>query len=234
MKPRVLVTRAEPGASETARRLAAMGFEPIVEPLFSVEPIAAHIPIYDALAFTSANGVREFAKRTRRRDASVFCVGARTAEAARDTGFGTVASADGDVGALARLIESKLEPGAHLLHAGNEESRGDLTGRLVAKGFSAAFLAIYRAAPVSRPGPGLARHFSGMPAFEAILIHSPRGADILESLATKSPGRAPLDVAAMSPAAAAPLSGLARRIETAAHPNETALLAALKRLCDSG
>ena len=33
-KARVLVTRSEPGASETAERLSAAGYLPIVEPVF--------------------------------------------------------------------------------------------------------------------------------------------------------------------------------------------------------
>ena len=38
--PRILVTRSEPGASETAARLRASGFAPIVEPLFAIKQIA--------------------------------------------------------------------------------------------------------------------------------------------------------------------------------------------------
>ena len=57
--PRVLVTRSEPGASETAERLAALGYTPIIEPVFAIEPIAAAIPDFDVLAFTSANGARD-------------------------------------------------------------------------------------------------------------------------------------------------------------------------------
>src|SRR5690606_20329328 len=99
-------------------------------PVFAIEPIPAAIPDFDALAFTSANGVREFARLSSRRDAPVFCVGARTAEEARNIGFTNVASADGDVEALGGLIEDQLPKSSRLLHAGNEEARGDLTGRL--------------------------------------------------------------------------------------------------------
>jgi uroporphyrinogen-III synthase len=41
---RILVTRSEPGASETAARLRAAGFEPIVEPLFAITPVDAELP----------------------------------------------------------------------------------------------------------------------------------------------------------------------------------------------
>ena len=119
LSPRILVTRSEPGASETAARLRAAGFEALVEPLFAIAPIAADIPDFDALAFTSANGARQFARLSPRRDASVFCVGARTAQAAREMGFADVVSADGDVLALLDLVSRKLPPDARLLHVGN-------------------------------------------------------------------------------------------------------------------
>lgn len=226
--PRVLVTRSEPGASETAARLTAAGYHPIIEPVFGIQPIAAVIPDFGALAFTSANGVREFARLSARRDAPVFCVGARTAEAAREAGFVDVASADGDVEALSALIDDKLPKGSRLLHAGNEEARGDLTGRLRSAGFSAEFLAIFRAVANPTPGPVLQGHLAGRPGFEAVLVHSPRGAAILAGFAA---GRAaPLDVAAISPAAAAPLASIAGRTEIAVHPDEQSLFSALARL----
>lgn len=231
---RILVTRSEPGASETAERLKALGYRPIVEPLFAVEPIAASLPWFDALAFTSANGVRVFATLNGRRSAPVFCVGARTAEAAREAGFSDVTSADGDVAALAGLIQGRLPPKASLLHTGNEESRGDLAGQLKAAGREAIFVATYRAAPVSQPGPALAVHLRGEPAFDALLVHSPRGAAILGGFAGSAPARAGLDVAAISAAAAAPLESFAKRIEIAASPNETALLDTLARFSDLG
>jgi uroporphyrinogen-III synthase len=226
--PRILVIRSEPGASQTAERLRAAGYMPIVEPVFVIEPIAASIPAFDALAFTSANGVREFAKLSPRRDIPVFCVGARTADEALYVGFGNVASADGDVEALGGLIEDRLPKSSHILHAGNEEARGDLTGRLRTVGFAAEFVAIFRAAPASAPGPVLRSYLAGKPEFDAVLIHSPRGAAILAGFANGS--QAALNVAAISAAAVAPLAAVAGRTEIASQPNEQSLLSALARL----
>ena len=231
---RVLVTRSEPGASETAQRLADLGYTPIVEPLFAIEMLPAALPPYDALAFTSANGVRAFARLDRIRDRPVFCVGGRTAQEALDLGFTQVMSADGDVGDLAILIGNKLPPGARLLHTGNEESRGDLSGTLLAAGIQASFVPTFRAAPVAGPGPRLAAHLRGKLAFEAILIHSGRAAAILSQFAAEATRRAPLDVASISAEAAAPLVHLARRVQTAARPNEAALFDSLGLLRDLG
>lgn len=223
--PRILVTRSEPGASQTAERLRAAGYTPIVEPVFAIEPIPASIPDFDALAFTSANGVREFAKLSPRRDIPVFCVGARTAEEARNIGFANVASADGDVEALGGLIEDQLPKSSFILHAGNEEARGDLTGRLKAAGFSTGFVAIFRASPAPAPGPILRAHLAGKAEFDAVLVHSPRGAAILAGFAEGS--NSALNVAAISAAAIAPLASIAGRTEIASQPNEQSLLSAL-------
>ena len=231
---RVLVTRSEPGASETAQHLADQDYAPVVEPLFAIEAIPAGLPPYDALAFTSANGVRAFARLDPARDRPVFCVGGRTAQEALDLGFRQVMSADSDVTELADLIGNRMPPGARLLHTGNEESRGDLSGTLAARGVQASFVPTFRATPVVSPGLRLAAHLRGEPAFEAILIHSARAAAILSQFAADAPRRAPLDVASISADAARPLVHLARRVQTAARPNEAALLNSLGVLRDLG
>jgi len=228
--PRILVTRSEPGASETAARLRAAGFEPVVEPVFAIAPIDAVIPEFDALAFTSANGARQFARLSPRRDARVFCVGARTAQAARGTGFAEVVSADGDVHALADLIARKLPQAMRLLHVGNAESRGDMAERLSAAGHTARFVAVFRAVPVQSPGPHLAALLSGEARIDAAMVHSPRAAAILASFADSAGRREPLSIVAISQAAAAPLAGRASRVEIAATPDEASLISALARL----
>lgn len=227
---RILVTRSEPGASETASRLRQGGFEPVVESLFAIAPIDVEAPAYDALAFTSANGVRRFSILSPRRDAPVFCVGERTALEAREAGYQNVRSAGAAVGELSALIQRNLTTDMRLLHAGNEDTRGDLSGRLKSAGFQASFLPIFRAVPVETPGPLLAAHLAGQANFDAIMIHSPRAASILAGFAAGTTLHAPLAVAAISIAAAEPLTGFADRIEIAATPDGPALFSALARL----
>lgn len=231
---RILVTRANPGAMQTARRLAQKGMMPIVEPLFTIETIPdAELPDgFDALAFTSANGVRLAAKLTEDREAPVFAVGRRTAEAAREAGFEDVHSADGDVAALEAHIRRELSPGAFIVHAGNEEATGDLADHLKAAGFEAMHVPLYRGAAVEAPGPILTQHLSGDVWLDAALIHSPRAARILAGFLEETPRHAPLPVAAISSAAARPLADHASSIETADKPDEPSLFAALARLLD--
>ena len=59
---RVLVTRPEPGASETAQRLEALGFLPLKLPLHEIRPLPVNAGTMPgktaAVAVTSANAVR--------------------------------------------------------------------------------------------------------------------------------------------------------------------------------
>ncbi|NWG52209.1 MAG: uroporphyrinogen-III synthase, partial [Hydrogenophilaceae bacterium] len=92
MKPRLLVTRAEPGASETARRIEALGGEAALAPMLSIRNIPADADTAHAQAvlFTSANGVAAFAAASAARALPVLCVGEATAAAARAAGFARV------------------------------------------------------------------------------------------------------------------------------------------------
>lgn len=232
--PRILVTRSEPGASETADRLRARGHDPVVEPLFALKPVPADIPAFDALAFTSANGARLFAALGRHAnapvDVPVFAVGDRTASAAREAGFTQVRSAARDIDALVTLILADLPPSATLLHAGNAESRGDLVGQLHAAGRTASFRALYRAASVTHAGPFLAAHIAGESRLDAALIHSPRAAHILADLLANTPQSAIPPLVAISAAAAAPLATRASGLAIALAPDENSLLDALEDL----
>ena len=88
---RMLVTRPEPEAQDTAARLAALDIEASVCPLLSFRPLPTSLPEpqgFAALALTSANALRALAERDALapyRSLRVYTGGDRTAEAARDT-----------------------------------------------------------------------------------------------------------------------------------------------------
>ncbi|MCS6626488.1 uroporphyrinogen-III synthase [Roseibacterium beibuensis] len=217
MKPirRVWVTRAEPGATRTADRLTALGFAPVVSPLLAIRPIPQAAPDLDgvtALAFTSRNGVAAFSALTGERRLPVFTVGDATAEAALAAGFSSVRSAAGALGDLASLLAA--EASGPVLAPGALEPSGDLPALLAGR-VEIRALPVYRAVETGAAAPA---------AFDAVLIHSPRGGRAVAAL-----GRFAGQVAvAISEAAAAPLTatpGLAIRI--AAHPDEAALFEAL-------
>ncbi|MBU6318334.1 MAG: uroporphyrinogen-III synthase [Alphaproteobacteria bacterium] len=234
MTGRVLIIRSQPGAAESERRLRDIGLTPLCEPIFSLEPIPARLPEFDALAFTSLNGVRMFCALSAVRDKPTFCVGKRTADEARAMGFLNVVSADGGASDLFDRIQAELPKDSRILHAGNEESRGDLCGQLSAAGRTCFFRALYKAAPLSRPGPILQRHIDGSDPLDAIMIHSPRAAAILAEFLKRPGPVAPVRIAAISAAAAAPLKDQAQEIACASSPNETSLIDALTNLLTRG
>lgn len=218
--PRVWITRAEPGAARTAARLHALGLEPVVRPLLAIEALAPDLPDLDAfaaLAFTSVNGVAAFAALTTRRDRPVFAVGDATADAARAAGFERVGSADGDLAALARRIVAGAA--GPVLAAVAETPAGDLAAAVGQAGGAVAVhaVAVYRARPTEAAAPD---------AFDAVLVHSPRAGRALANA-----GRAALSsavIAAISPAAAAPLHALGLSPVVAPAPREDALLDVLQ------
>ncbi|MDQ2632708.1 MAG: uroporphyrinogen-III synthase, partial [Pseudomonadota bacterium] len=99
---RVLVTRPEPGASQTARRLDALGFRPLKLPLHEIRPLPAvsgAVPdAITAVAATSANAIRHApaALLDRLSKLPCFAVGEATAAIARDAGFSNVVDGEGD------------------------------------------------------------------------------------------------------------------------------------------
>lgn len=227
---RIWVTRASPGAEATAARLAAMGLAPLVDPLLEVRDLSPDIDLdgVAALAFTSVNGVAVFARLHADRDRPVFAVGDRTARAAREAGFTAVASAGGDVEALAALIlRGAARLNGAVLHPSALEPAGDLVSRLTATGVGARREAVYET--IDRdPSPTTLAELDDL---EAVLLHSPRAARVLAPwLAERSAPR--LRALCLSPTVARPLEALAqagglKSVTSAPHPTETALLALL-------
>lgn len=229
---RVVVTRAEPGASATAARLAALGHAPLLAPMLTIEAVAAD-PSLDgvqAVLFTSSNGTRAFARAVSRRDLPVLCVGEATADAARAAGFATVHSADGDVGALAALAAALLKPEAgKLLHAAGADLAGDLAGALRTRGFAVEIRTYYRALTSPRLPDMIDKALSDSPPMiDAVLFHSARAAAAFTGQVQQREGLARIDALCLSEAVADAVRGATwQRVLIAARPQEEALLALL-------
>jgi uroporphyrinogen-III synthase len=204
-RQRIWVTRAQPGADVTAERVRALGHDAIVAPLLAVRvlpDVEIDLRGVVALAFTSANGVRAFAEASGDRGLKVFAVGAATAQAARGAGFKSVLSADGDVEALAEGIGARRgELRGVVLHPGAAEPAGDLAGALEKQGVAARRLILYETAPVDLD-PAEAEALSRS---DAVLLHSPRAAQVLAKLLKVTPAPQ-LRALGLSKAVVAPLS----------------------------
>ncbi len=116
-----------------------MGRNVVLSPVFDIdffEGEALNFSDVQAILITSANGVRALCRRSHRFEVPVYCVGDSSAYAARQAGFETVVSANGDVSELANLVVSALRPeGGALLHPAASKLAGDLGGILAGKGF---------------------------------------------------------------------------------------------------
>src|SRR4051794_7675359 len=107
----ILVTRPQPDNAATVAALRAKGFEALPAPVLRFEPVAFDLDEADAscaaVVVTSASALRAIegkAAVARLSALPLFAVGERTAQAARDAGFGNVISADGDATALRDLL----------------------------------------------------------------------------------------------------------------------------------
>ncbi|MBW8813576.1 MAG: uroporphyrinogen-III synthase [Caulobacterales bacterium] len=212
-RQRIWITRAQPAADATAERVRALGHDAVVAPLLAVRAlsdVAVDLRGVAALAFTSANGVRAFADVSGERALKVFAVGAATAQAARASGFKSVLSADGDVEALADGIAARRgELRGAVLHPGAAEPAGDLSGALEKHGVEARRLILYETAPVTLAEA----EAEALGRSDAVLLHSPRAAQVLAKLLKAHP--APhlralgLSKAVVKPLARTPLAGKA-------------------------
>lgn len=213
---RVWITRTRPGAEATAARLKALGIDGLVDPVLEVRAIAGEIDTagFDALAFTSLNGVAAFVAGSEARDLPAFAVGEATAEALRAAGFAKVEAAGGDARALARLLIER-RPG-RILAPGPTEPAGDLAGMAAEGGVEVRRLAIYETAPRA-PEAALAAE-----DLVAVTVHSPKAARILAETAAARLAR--LTVVALSDACAAPLAKTAMKaLNVAPFPDDGSL-----------
>ena len=229
---RILITRPQPAAANTAAALRDRGHEPIVAPLTRIE-ILSEANLTDgpwaAFLITSINALWGLANQTHRaevRNVPVFTVGGATAQALRQHGFSTVMSADGNVTDLANLVAARLRPPARLLYLTAEDRAGDLAGDLRAWGFSVDMVVVYRAVTAERLPPEAIDALSL--GIDGVLHYSRRSAEAYIDAARRSG----VLVRALGPAhyclsaqVAEPLAGAgATAISIAARPNEAALL----------
>lgn len=149
---KVLVTRAEPAASETASRLADAGHEPVLLPLFEIIDTGATIPDtdYDAIVFTSRNAVLVLQARKwspLKKDFPVFCVGSKTRDEAAKLGFTNTHTANGGGAELAKLIKQHDFKGATFLYASTPKKSFDMAEALNNIGIKVITSDIYQSKP---------------------------------------------------------------------------------------
>ena len=111
MGPLVLNTRPETDSAELLAALDTRGYRHLSAPMLGITFPPPEKPFdispYQALIFTSANGVRAFDQLSHDRTLPALCVGDATARMCREMGFANVLLTNGDIHDLATLIRQK-------------------------------------------------------------------------------------------------------------------------------
>lgn len=222
-----------PAAEETASRLRALGFDPVLAPALTIHPRPA-LAAEDAQAIliTSANAAAALPLTAA--PLPVLAVGEATAASVRARGFTNVrAAAGGDARALAALTASSLDPKAgKLLLASGARQGFSLATALRAAGFRVRRRVAYAALPVpTLPGDARAALAAGRIGwalfFSAETVHAFRAA---LSRADAEATVAGVGALAIGEPAAVALAGLPwRLIRVATDPTQEALLDMLPR-----
>ena len=213
-----------------AEQLAEVGIASAIWPLTRIVatpgPVAI-TPGTTGLVFTSQNAVNRFAGANPERGLCAWCVGARTAAAARAAGFRQVTSAGGTVNDLADLLAG-LAP-QRLLYLRAAHVSADLPALLDGSGHRIDSQAVYSAEPSGPPPPAIAAKLNAG-TIGVIAIWSRRAAAILAEHLADNPDWpvAHMRAIAISKRAAEPLRdcGFARQT-LAAEPENTAMITAI-------
>jgi uroporphyrinogen-III synthase len=227
--PLVLITRPQDAAHRFADELRdAVGpVEVAIIPMLEITPVVDRIDLdgVSALIFTSAAGVDVFGALSDDRSLPAWCVGDRTAEAARAIGL-KATSAGGDADALVALM-AEARPDGRLLHLSGMHTRGDVAGRLFEAGLRAEARAIYdqfAAQPGSELGAALAH-----PGPVIVPLFSPRSAALFVEAAGAGARR--VEIVALSRAVASALpKEMSRRARIADSPDAPAMIRAIAAL----
>jgi uroporphyrinogen-III synthase len=229
---RVLVTRPEQDARQTAATLEALGFEAVIEPVPKVEPVAFDHPAgsFAASIATSANAIRIIANDanlSRFRAMPLFVVGTHSGEAARRAGFQQVMIAEGDGRSLAKMLMARF-PGARVLYFAGANRAQDIPALVASAGIEVEILVVYRTTVADRISAA-ALAMLRQKKIDAVLHYSARSAAAYIALMEK----AGLDLAdsrhlCLSAAVAASFQDRGIKAEIASHPDESSLLALLQ------
>ena len=218
---RLLIIRPEPGASASAARARAAGLDPVLLPFFAVAPLDWRLPEsggHDALLLTSANAVRNAGPGLDPlRSLPVFCVGDRTATAAKAAGLDVayIGTSDGAASAAAAANAGYRR----LLWLAGEDHRA-----IDAAPMSVDIIPVYASQPLALPPDG--REIIG--SVDAVALHSPRAAALFaERIARMELDRNRLMIAAFSAAIAEAAGSGWRAVAVATSPSDAALLSAL-------
>jgi len=161
MPPLLIVTRPfETGRSFAAKVQDQFGeVEAILSPGLKIVPLDPVVPKDIAhLIFTSANGVAQTDRLKLPKDAHAWCVGSKTAEAAKAQGFATTVGG-GDAYQLIETVKDAA-PKRKIVHVAGQNRLGDIAATLRRSGLDCSEVIAYDQ-EVCAPTPALRRAMLG-------------------------------------------------------------------------
>lgn len=216
----LVILRPEPGWSASAHAARDMGLEVGGQPLFDAEPLDWTRPegMFDGLLAGSSNVFRHGGEQLGQlAGLPVHCVGAATASAARDSGFDVASTGHGN---LQAVVDALVPPRLLLRLCG--EQRTELA---VPAGMVIEEVAVYRTRPRELDDANL-------PDRAAVALHSGAAAHRfsheVDRLGRERRGYV---LCAISARAAKQAGEGWQAVAIAERPNDAALLALAKRLC---
>ena len=229
---RVLVTRPLHDAERTAKRLAALGHDAVIDPVLVIEPVAFDLPLQtDAVTVTRANVFHAVPQPLLASlfPLPMFAVGAHSAAAARAFGFQNTAAAGGDAYSLARLLIDRLSPGTRVLYLAGAERAQDLAALVRSGSIEIETRVVYRAVAAERLQEKT-QVLLKAGEIDAVLHYSARSAGIFLQLVDEADLRAAAGRArhiCISNAVAGPLEQAGFATEAPLRPSEDALFTLL-------
>lgn len=228
MSRKVFAIRPQPGLAATIAAARTLGLDIFGEPLFEIQPIPWSPPDpggVDALLIGSANAIRHGGQQLDRlRNTPVHAVGQTTAAIAHEAGFAVEQTGEGG---LQSLIDAQLSaagaPLRYLRLSGSEN-----VSLKVPAGMQIEERIVYRAAPLTISSE-FEKHlrFGGV-----VMLHSAAAArHFTDECARLGVPTEKLLLAALGPRISAPIEGNWANLRHANTPNDAALLALVKDMC---
>ncbi len=229
----LFLTRPEADSARFAQAARAAGWrgEVLIAPMLRIAldpPPQRVLQTARTLIVTSQHGVAALVAATEARDWPIWCVGPRTAEAARDAGFADIHEGGGDARALLAALLAAA-PQTPLLHLRGRHAAMNIASELRAAGLRALSHVVY--AQIARPLSAEARARLAQGGDLVMPVFSPRSAQVLARALRREPlSAARLHLVAISAAAREAATGpVWASQQVAERPDAPGMLAALGR-----
>lgn len=203
----------------------------ITSPLLAITPTGKlpNTSDFQALLFTSVNGVEAFITAGGATNRPCYCVGARTAQVARTAGLDAI-SADGSATELVALVSKNNAADGPLLHVRGTHTAGDVAEKLAALGFDVRTAVLYHQDVCDLHSQATRALADG--AVDAVTLYSPRTAQRFAEILQQNPDWPARNLTALciseNVAAEVDNLGLAS-VQVAQNPNRTEMLSLIDR-----